>query len=109
MGLFAGRQLLLEGETLGLFGPLRGGGGIAECVQVGLVQPVLLGQLLTVAPVLHFPDTTSSSQHQQQNACQCDFQCPGTHGTSLKKTWWPSFNVSLAPFTQPGGLGMVVA
>jgi hypothetical protein len=32
-----------------------------------------------------------------------------THGTSLKKTWWPSFSICFAPTVQVGAFGMVVA
>ncbi|MNC47912.1 hypothetical protein D3C75_969990 [compost metagenome] len=69
------------------------------------MQPVLLGQLLPVAPVLNLPDTTSGDQHQQHSD---QFQRGGIHGTSLKNRWRPSFSVSLAPFTQAGGFDIVV-
>ncbi|MNO03690.1 hypothetical protein D3C81_2244670 [compost metagenome] len=72
------------------------------------MQPRLVGQLFAVAPVLYFPYAAGGDQQQHQNARQRQFQRGWAHGTSLKNTWRPSLNVSLAPFTQVGGFGIVV-
>ena len=71
------------------------------------MQTGLFRQLLAVAPVLDLPDAASREQHQQQRTAQ--FPCRRTHGTSLKKTWWPSFSVCFALAAQAGAFGMVVA
>lgn len=109
MSLLASRQPLLERQSFTLLRLHLYGRGVADGRQIALVQTGLLSQFLAVAPLLNLPGAADCQQRQCERADQDQLQHGRSHGTSLKKMWCPRRSVSLAPFTQPGGLGMVVA
>jgi len=105
VGLLAVRQLLLERQTFVLLGLLRGRRGLSQLVEGFGVLLGLLGQLLTVAPILKLPGAAGADQHQRQRAHR--FPRNNHHGTSLKKTCPPNLSVCLAFAAQAGALMLV--
>jgi len=105
VGLFAGRQPLLERQTLVLLGLLCSGRGLGQLIEGFGVLLGLLGQLLAVAPALKLPGAAGADQHQRQRSHR--FPRHDHHGTSLKKTWPPNLSVCFAFAAQAGALMLV--
>jgi len=70
VGLVAGRQALLERESLVLFGANLAGSRVADGGKVVIVKAGLFGELLAKALVLNLPAQRLAAAHQRHDQHQ---------------------------------------
>ena len=107
VGLFTGRQPLLERQTLVLLSLLRCSGGLGQLIEGFGLQSRLLGQLAPVVPVLKLPSAAGADHYQRQRAHRLPRN--DHHGTSLKNTCPPNLSVCFAFADHAGGVFMLSA